>query len=94
MSGPLASFIAEMFPTRLRYTGSSIDYQASSTIGAGSTPMIAAGTMAATAGGVILGAGWISILATGAIGVLITSEGRNRELSFPQLTRLENRDGR
>jgi MFS family permease len=81
MFGPLAAFIAEMFPTRVRYTGSSIAYQASSTIGAGFTPMIAAGIMAATAGGVILGAGWISVLAICAIAVMLAPEGRKRELS-------------
>ncbi len=81
MFGPLAAFIAEMFPTRVRYTGSSIAYQASSTIGAGFTPMIAAGIMAATAGAVVLGAGWISVLAICAIAVMLAPEGRKRELS-------------
>ncbi|HSN35458.1 MAG TPA: MFS transporter [Arthrobacter sp.] len=81
MFGPLAAFIAEMFPTRVRYTGSSIAYQASSTLGAGFTPMIAAGIMAVTAGGVILGTGWIAVLAVCAVAVLIAPEGRKRDLS-------------
>lgn len=81
MFGPLAAFIAEMFPTRVRYTGSSIAYQASSTIGAGFTPMIAAGIMAVTAGGVILGTGWIAVLTICAIAVLMAPEGRKRELT-------------
>lgn len=81
MFGPLAAFIAEMFPTRVRYTGSSIAYQASSTLGAGFTPMIAAGIMAATAGGVVLGTGWISVLAICAIAVALAPEGRKKELA-------------
>lgn len=81
MFGPLAAFIAEMFPTRVRYTGSSIAYQASSTLGAGFTPMIAAGIMAVTAGGVILGTGWVAVLAACAVAVLMAPEGRKRDLS-------------
>lgn len=81
MFGPLAAFIAEMFPTRVRYTGSSIADQAFSTISAGFTPMIAAGLMAVTAAAVILGAGWISVLAICAIAVVLVPEGRKRELT-------------
>ncbi|HXD27515.1 MAG TPA: MFS transporter [Arthrobacter sp.] len=81
MFGPLAAFIAEMFPTRVRYTGSSIAYQASSTLGAGFTPMIAAGIMAATTGTTVLGMGWIGVLAICAIAVLLAPEGRDRDLT-------------
>jgi MHS family shikimate/dehydroshikimate transporter-like MFS transporter len=40
--GPFAAFTAEVFPTRIRYTGASLSYQTASTLGAGFTPMIAA----------------------------------------------------
>ncbi|MGW1680608.1 MFS transporter [Saccharopolyspora sp. NPDC002376] len=39
--GPFAAFTAELFPTRIRYTGASLAYQTASTLGAGLTPMIA-----------------------------------------------------
>lgn len=81
MFGPLAAFIAEMFPTRVRYTGSSIAYQASSTIGAGFTPMIAAGIMAATAGTIALGGLWVGVLAVCAVAVMLAPEGRDRDLA-------------
>lgn len=40
--GPFAAFTAELFPTRIRYTGASLSSQTASTLGAGMTPMIAA----------------------------------------------------
>src|SRR5205085_773522 len=39
--GPQAAMIAESFPTRLRYSGSSIGYQLSSIIAGGPAPLIA-----------------------------------------------------
>ncbi len=40
--GPQASFIAERFPTRIRYTGASLGYQLASIIAGGPAPIIAA----------------------------------------------------
>jgi MFS family permease len=40
--GPIAAFVAEQFPARIRYTGASLAYQGASAVGAGLTPMIAA----------------------------------------------------
>lgn len=81
MFGPLAAFIAEMFPTRVRYSGSSISYQASSTLGAGFTPMLASGIVAATSGIASLGVTWIAVLVICGIAVLLAPEGSKRELS-------------
>src|SRR5699024_5802834 len=39
--GPMAAFVAEQFPTSLRFTGASASYQSASTIGAGFSPLIA-----------------------------------------------------
>ncbi len=39
--GPQSSFIAERFPTRLRYTGASLSYQLASIIAGGPAPIIA-----------------------------------------------------
>jgi hypothetical protein len=41
MYGPQAALIAECFPTRLRYSGSSIGYQLASVIADGQAPLIA-----------------------------------------------------
>jgi metabolite-proton symporter len=42
MYGPQAAFIAESFPTRLRYSGASLGYQAASLIAGGPAPLLAA----------------------------------------------------
>jgi MFS family permease len=41
MYGPQAAFMSEMFPTRFRYTGVSISYQATSIISGSVAPLIA-----------------------------------------------------
>ncbi|WP_081745046.1 MFS transporter [Arthrobacter sp. H14] len=46
--GPFAAFTAELFPTRMRYTGSSLAYQTASTLGAGFAPIIATALYAST----------------------------------------------
>jgi MFS family permease len=42
MYGPQAAFIAESFPTRLRYSGASLGYQLASIVAGGPAPLIAA----------------------------------------------------
>jgi metabolite-proton symporter len=42
MYGPQAAFIAESFPTRLRYSGASLGYQAASLVAGGPAPLLAA----------------------------------------------------
>jgi MFS family permease len=41
MYGPQASFFAELFGTRVRYTGASLGYQLSSVVAGGLSPLIA-----------------------------------------------------
>lgn len=48
--GPFGAFVAELFPTRMRYTGASLTYQTASTLGAGFTPMIASSLVLAAGG--------------------------------------------
>ncbi|WP_200302831.1 MFS transporter [Streptomyces adelaidensis] len=55
MYGPLAAFISEMFGTSSRYTGASLGYQLSATLGAGFTPLIASSLLAAAGGGQQIG---------------------------------------
>ena len=41
VSGPQAAFFAEIFPTRVRYSGASLAYQGGAIFGGGLSPMIA-----------------------------------------------------
>lgn len=49
--GPLAVLLAELFGTRLRYSGASIGYQLGATVGGGFSPLIAASILAWSGGG-------------------------------------------
>jgi len=51
MYGPLAAFTTEIFATGSRYTGASLGYQLSSTLGGGFAPLIAATLVAGTTAG-------------------------------------------
>jgi metabolite-proton symporter len=44
--GPVAGFVAELFPTRLRYTGSSISFQFGAMLASAPTPFVAAALLA------------------------------------------------
>lgn len=79
--GPLAAFLAELFPTRVRFTGASVAFQGASTIGAGLTPMVAAAIVLATGGSIVtLGAVWIGALAISLLALVFAPEGRKLEL--------------
>jgi len=49
-AGPYGAFVGELFPTSVRYSGTSIGYQLASTLGAGFTPMIATALVMAGGG--------------------------------------------
>jgi hypothetical protein len=51
MYGPLAAFTTEIFATGNRYTGASLGYQLSSTLGGGFAPLISATLVAGTTSG-------------------------------------------
>ncbi|GAB2735717.1 MFS transporter [Salinifilum aidingensis] len=79
--GPFGAFAAELFPTRVRYTGASLTYQTASTVDGGFTPMIATALVLLADGQLwLLGTAWaLSFLAAGAC-VLATREGRDLDL--------------
>ncbi|MFD1211917.1 MFS transporter [Arthrobacter sp. GCM10027362] len=80
--GPFGAFVAELFPTRMRYTGASLTYQSASTLGAGFTPMIASGLVLAAGGELWLVAlAWAVAFLVCAACVLATKEGKDRDLS-------------
>ena len=80
--GPIGAYVAEQFPTSVRYTGASLAYQGASTLGAGFTPMIAAGLLILGGGSVILVAGfWAAVMLAGTVAVLITKESSRTDLA-------------
>lgn len=80
--GPIGAFIAEQFPTRVRYTGASLAYQGASTLGAGFTPMIVSGLLL-IAGGALwpVALFWAGVIAIGTLAVWRTPEGSRRALT-------------
>jgi len=79
--GPFGAFCAEMFPTQSRYTGASLVYQTSSTLGAGFTPMIASSLVAAAGGALWLVAGvWVAVFVVAILATLFVKEGRTADL--------------
>ncbi len=50
MYGVQASFLSEMFPSNLRYTGASLGYQIAAPIGGGLVPLVAAAVVELTHG--------------------------------------------
>ncbi|RAN76113.1 MFS transporter [Bacillus sp. SRB_336] len=80
--GPFGAYVAELFPTRIRYTGASLTYQSSSTLGAGFTPLIASSLVLLAGGSLwLVGLAWVLAFVVAAACVLATKEGRAADLS-------------
>jgi MHS family shikimate/dehydroshikimate transporter-like MFS transporter len=82
MYGPLAAFTTEIFATGNRYTGASLGYQLSSTLGGGFAPLIAATLVAGTTAGnglfrVALFAAAAALISAITIGIAKESSRRN-----------------
>ncbi|WP_431904769.1 MFS transporter [Amycolatopsis thermoflava] len=80
--GPVAAFISEQFPARVRYTGVSLGYQTASVLGAGTTPLIVS-SLAVAGGGSVVGimlflAGLCVV--SGLVIVLFAREGKNADI--------------
>ncbi|WP_288026422.1 MFS transporter [Arthrobacter sp.] len=79
--GPFGAYVAELFPTRIRYTGASLTYQSSSTLGAGFTPLIASSLVLLAGGSLwLVGLAWVLAFVVAAVCVLATKEGRDTDL--------------
>ena len=84
--GPFGAFTAELFPTRMRYTGASLVYQLSSTLGAGFTPMIVAGLVVVGGGSLwIAGAVWAAAFLVAAVAMRTVKEGKDADLSAEEM---------
>lgn len=75
--GPIAAYVAELFPGAVRYTGASLAYQTASAVGAGLTPMIASAFMLDPA----TGPGFIALYWAGCavVGVAAVLLGRSEK---------------
>lgn len=79
--GPFGAFCAEMFPTRIRYTGASLVYQTSSTLGAGFTPIIASSLVAFAGGSLwLIAMVWIAVFIVAIGATMLVKEGRTTNL--------------
>ncbi|GAA4107770.1 MFS transporter [Enteractinococcus coprophilus] len=79
--GPFGAFCAEMFPTHIRYTGASLVYQTSSTLGAGFTPMIASSLVAIAGGSLwLIAVVWIAVFVVAIGATMLVKEGRTTDL--------------
>jgi hypothetical protein len=81
MYAPQASFVSELFGTRVRYSGLSLGYQLASVIAGGLSPIIATGLLAK------IGASWpialyvIGMAAITTISVYVASETAHKDIS-------------
>jgi MHS family shikimate/dehydroshikimate transporter-like MFS transporter len=86
MYGVQASFLSEMFPSNLRYSGASLGYQLAAPIGGGLIPLIAAARVARNHG-----ATWpVSTLMIGLALVTIVAVLSARETA-PAMTKIAGR---
>ncbi len=75
---PESSLFAELFPTRVRYSGISVVYQLSGIVASGLTPLVLASLLGSASGGLSLIMGYI--VAVGAVSTLCTLAIRRRDL--------------
>lgn len=78
--GPVGAFVAEQFPTALRFSGASAAYQSASTIGAGFSPLIATGFVVATGAVWPVAMLWIAVLLAAAVAMFIAPEGKDVDI--------------
>ncbi|OYO14173.1 MFS transporter [Enemella evansiae] len=83
--GPYTAFLSELFPTEVRYTGTSLAYQTASTLGAGFTPLIAAELMRRYDAMLPIQLAYLAAFAITAVAVLIAREGRKVDLRNPHV---------
>ena len=80
MYGPQASFIAEMFPTKVRYTGASMGYQLAGIVGGALAPIIATALLDRFDTSVVVSVYVVAVLAITAVCVLIAPETSHLDL--------------
>jgi MFS family permease len=75
MYGPMSAYFAELFSTRVRYSGVSIGYQLASIIGGGAGPLISIYLVGATGGQYWPVVAWMGLLClVTLVSVLVAAE--------------------
>lgn len=80
MYGPMAALFAEMFGTRVRYTGASLGYQIGSIIGGALMPIIATALFAATATSTSISIYMIVLCAISFVSIFLVTETYRKDL--------------
>jgi metabolite-proton symporter len=83
MYGPQAAFIAEMFPTAVRYTGASMGYQVAGILGGALAPIIATALLDRYETSLVVSGYVAVVLAITVLCVLLAPETANRALDGP-----------
>ncbi|MEU0571732.1 MFS transporter [Nonomuraea sp. NPDC005983] len=86
MYGPQAAFIAELFSTRLRYSGASMGYQVAGIVGGALAPIIALKLFDAYGTTLAVSLYVVVALAVTAVGLAIAPETRDLDLTSEDLT--------
>ncbi|SAL07388.1 major facilitator transporter [Caballeronia arationis] len=79
--GPIATFLAELFGTQVRYSGLSISYMLSGLLGSAATPIITAALLSATGKGSSVAWYMIGSAALSVVALLLLAETLKRDLS-------------
>ncbi|MEB3370066.1 MFS transporter [Saccharopolyspora mangrovi] len=81
VAGPYGAYAAELFPTRIRYTGASLGYQIAAAIGAGLMPITATSLVLLAGGGLwMVALAWMGVTSISLVALLLSTEGKDREL--------------
>jgi MFS family permease len=80
MYGPQASFIAEMFPTKVRYSGASMGYQLAGIVGGALAPIIATALLGRFDTSLVVSAYVVVVLAITALCVFVAPETSRLDL--------------
>ncbi|TQM11583.1 MFS transporter [Pseudonocardia kunmingensis] len=81
VAGPYGAFAAELFPTRIRYTGTSMGYQIAAALGAGLMPVIASSLVLVGGGSLWLVAlAWMGMTSIGLVALVVAKEGKDHDL--------------
>ncbi|MFC3068168.1 MFS transporter [Phenylobacterium soli] len=81
MNGPQGAFIAELFPTRVRYSGASLCYQLPAIVGGSFAPIIAIGLLKATGSTVPISAYVATACAISFVAALLARETKGKTFS-------------
>lgn len=81
MNGPQGAFIAELFPTRVRYSGASLSYQLPAIVGGSLAPIISIGLLKATGSTVPIAAYVAATCAVSFVAALLARETRGKTLA-------------